>query len=102
MDAVVAVDQGFGVDLTVPWPALFFGQYWIIIPIPNPPPPAAPAEPPAATSLGGGISGPPVAIMNDDGRIEVFGIGADQALYHIWQTSPGGGWSGWAGLGGHI
>jgi hypothetical protein len=26
----------------------------------------------------------------------------DQALWHTWQTSPGGGWSAWASLGGWV
>jgi hypothetical protein len=38
--------------------------------------------------------------VNLDGRIEVFAIGTDRALNHIWQTSPGGAWSSWEGLGG--
>jgi hypothetical protein len=32
---------------------------------------------------------------NADGRLEVFAIGNDTSLYHIWQTSPGGGWTNW-------
>jgi acylphosphatase len=50
-------------------------------------------------SLGGGISDP-VAINNQDGRLEVFAKGTDNALWHIWQTVPSNGWSGWASLGG--
>ncbi|NMF61017.1 hypothetical protein [Pseudanabaena yagii] len=30
----------------------------------------------------------------------MFAIGSDDAAYHIWQTTPGGGWSSWASLGG--
>jgi hypothetical protein len=41
-----------------------------------------------------------VAAQNSDGRLEVFGIGFDDALWNIWQNSPGGGWSGWNQLGG--
>lgn len=37
---------------------------------------------------------------NADGRLETFVVGTDQGMYHDWQTSPGGGWSGWNGLGG--
>jgi acylphosphatase len=52
--------------------------------------------------LGGGMS-QIATTRNIDGRIEVFAIGTDKALYHIWQTTPGGSaWSGWAGLGGGI
>jgi hypothetical protein len=33
---------------------------------------------------------------NADGRLEVFTIGSDRALWHIWQISPGQGpWSNW-------
>lgn len=35
------------------------------------------------------------ASNNADGRIEVFSIGSDGMLWHIWQTSPNNGWSGW-------
>jgi hypothetical protein len=44
------------------------------------------------------ISAPAVG-KNQDGRLEVFVIGADGALWHIWQTSPGGTWGSWASLG---
>ncbi|MER6358398.1 S8 family serine peptidase [Streptomyces sp. NPDC001634] len=36
------------------------------------------------------------------GRLEAFGRGLDHALWHNWQTSPGGGWSGWNSLGGLV
>lgn len=29
---VAAVDQGNGVWLTIPWPAIWWGQWWIIVP----------------------------------------------------------------------
>lgn len=32
---MVAVDQGNGVFLTLPWPAMWFGQWWLIIPTPR-------------------------------------------------------------------
>jgi len=39
--------------------------------------------------------------VNSDGRLEVFGIGNNQALYHIWQTAPHAGpWSSWSSLSG--
>jgi len=38
--------------------------------------------------------------INADGRLEAFATGTDSALWHIWQVTPGGGWSGWASLGG--
>jgi hypothetical protein len=37
---------------------------------------------------------------NEDGRLEVFARGTDNALWHIWQTAPNNGWSSWASLGG--
>ena len=37
---------------------------------------------------------------NADGRLELFGIGSNGAVYHDWQVVPNGGWSGWYGLGG--
>jgi len=40
-------------------------------------------------SLSGGITQIATAV-NADGRIEVFAIGTDKALNHIYQTSPGG------------
>jgi hypothetical protein len=40
---------------------------------------------------------------NKDGRLELFGIGADHALWHRWQTgSVGNSWSGWYSLGGWV
>jgi hypothetical protein len=32
--------------------------------------------------------------------LEIFAEGTDGNVYHNWQVTPGGGWSGWAGLGG--
>jgi len=40
--------------------------------------------------------------VNADGRIEVFAIGTNQALFHMWQTAPNSGWSNWASLLGGI
>lgn len=36
---------------------------------------------------------------NEDSRQELFAMGSDDALWHVWQTGPNGGWSGWASLG---
>jgi len=47
--------------------------------------------------LAGGTLG-----QNGDGRLEVFVRGDDNAVWHIWQTAPNNGWSGWASLGGNI
>ncbi len=42
-------------------------------------------------------------IANKDGRLELFYIGADKALYHNWQLTAGGdNWSGWKSLGGKL
>jgi hypothetical protein len=39
---------------------------------------------------------------NKDGRLEVFGIRADQSIWHDWQTSVGGPWSGWEQMDGAL
>jgi hypothetical protein len=44
------------------------------------------------------ITSSPVVARNADGRLEVFMIGSDRRLWHIWQTAPGNGWSGWDSL----
>ncbi|NMH96533.1 matrixin family metalloprotease [Pseudonocardia acidicola] len=49
-----------------------------------------------------GIILDPVTASNADGRLEVFARGTDGALWHIWQTAPNNGWSGWHSLGGVI
>ncbi|SAK96278.1 hypothetical protein AWB81_05371 [Caballeronia arationis] len=36
---------------------------------------------------------------NADGRQELCAIGQDDALWHLWQITPNGAWSGWASLG---
>ncbi len=42
-------------------------------------------------------------VCNSDGRLEVFGVGTDKALYHLWQTvEHSGPWSPWSSLGGGI
>jgi hypothetical protein len=49
-----------------------------------------------------GLAGPPTAVSSADGRIDLFALGADQALYHkrfdgsAWQPSA----EGWTSLGG--
>jgi len=43
------------------------------------------------------------AACNSDGRLEVFGVGTDNALWHIWQTAPHADpWSSWSSLGGVV
>lgn len=50
----------------------------------------------------GGVISDLVVSNNQDGRSEAFARGTDNALWHIWQTAPSNGWSGWASLGGVI
>jgi acylphosphatase len=38
--------------------------------------------------------------VNKDGRVEVLAQGTHGALWHAWQTTPGGSWSDAADLGG--
>ncbi len=47
-------------------------------------------HPPIGAPLGG-----PVVGTNADGRLEVFAVVSQEALWHIWQTSPGDGWFHW-------
>jgi hypothetical protein len=51
--------------------------------------------PPPGTLLGG----IPAVAPSADGRLEVFVVGADGALWHLWQTAPSNGWSGWSSFG---
>ena len=37
----------------------------------------------------------PVVAPNTEGRLELFAVGDDKALWHIWQIAPNGGWSNW-------
>ena len=54
------------------------------------------------TSLGGGFTTAPAVGVNFDGRLEVFGRGTDNALWHNAQASAGGSFAGWSSLGGVI
>lgn len=36
---------------------------------------------------------------NQDGRLEIFAVGTDGALWQIWQTKPNNGWSHWESRG---
>jgi hypothetical protein len=40
--------------------------------------------------------------QNCDGRWEAFAVGPNGALYHKWQTTANGAWSGWSSLGGYL
>jgi hypothetical protein len=37
----------------------------------------------------------PAVAQSADGRLELFVVGEDDALWHLWQTAPNGGWSDW-------
>ena len=58
------------------------------------------------TSLGGGLRAgtDPIAIANDDGRLQVFVVGTNNAVYYKTQTSPNSAtWSSsWTSLGGGV
>jgi hypothetical protein len=45
-------DQGYGVYLTLPWPAVWFGQHWLVVPTSRPAPTAPPPPEWAATNNG--------------------------------------------------
>jgi hypothetical protein len=51
----------------------------------------------------GGFFGPLALGANADGRLELVApaafAGGDQEIWHRWQSTPGGGWSGWSSLG---
>jgi len=44
----------------------------------------------------------PFTIHNQDGRIELFAIGEDGAVWHRWQTEPNGPFAEWHSLGGNV
>jgi hypothetical protein len=49
------------------------------------------------------LSGAVAGACNVDGRLEMFGVGTDHALWHIWQTAAHSGpWSAWSSLAGGI
>src|SRR6266436_1795116 len=52
----------------------------------------------APPGVQGFLSGPAV-FSNDDGRLEVFIVGIDGQLWHIYQTVANNGWSSWGPLG---
>ncbi len=53
------------------------------------------------TSLGGAVLPDTFTVAtNSDGGLEIVALGTDNSVWHIWETSPGGGWSSWASLGG--
>ena len=54
------------------------------------------------TSAAIALEGVAAVGSNADGRMEIFGNGTDDAIWHNWQTAPNNGWSGWNSLGGRI
>jgi hypothetical protein len=53
--------------------------------------------------IGGYVISNPVLGANSDGRLQIFVVGSDHALYTSVETAPGSGsYSGFAGLGGYI
>ena len=52
------------------------------------------------TPPGAAFLGQPIVARNADGRLEVFATETNGSLWHLWQTAPGAGWSGWDNLGG--
>jgi hypothetical protein len=50
-------------------------------------------------SLGGVIKYAPAPVLTFDGRLAVFAVGADDAIWHLYQD---GGWNAWSTLGGGI
>jgi hypothetical protein len=50
------------------------------------------------TSLGkpvGNSIAPPAVGYNQDGRMELFGVGGNGHVWHIWQSTPNGNWTSW-------
>jgi subtilase family serine protease len=43
-------------------------------------------------------TGAVAATTNQDGRVEIFATDPGGVVYHDWQVTPGGGWSGWSQL----
>jgi hypothetical protein len=38
-------------------------------------------------------------VQNIDGRLEIFAVETLSTMWHVWQTTPNGGWSAWHNLG---
>ncbi|MDQ1655104.1 MAG: hypothetical protein QOD41_187 [Cryptosporangiaceae bacterium] len=64
--------------------------------------PASAAPPASAPHAAAVAVGTPHTVINCDGRSEQFGKGDGDAVYHRWEKTPGGTWSGWENLGGKI
>ena len=60
-------------------------------------------SPPDWEDLGGTFSSPPAAVSWGANRIDVFGLGTDNQMYHRWWNADAGEWDpkqNWEGLGG--
>ncbi|HYV48116.1 MAG TPA: N,N-dimethylformamidase beta subunit family domain-containing protein [Myxococcaceae bacterium] len=57
---------------------------------------------PGWSPLGGQITSAPLPVRHADGKLEVFGRGYDGAARRCAQLAPGGGWTGWTGVGGAL
>ena len=53
-------------------------------------------------NLSGQLFSEPSAAVNQDGRMEVFAVGFSGVIWHIWQTTPNGGWSSWQSMGAQV
>jgi hypothetical protein len=53
-------------------------------------------------NLSGQFFSEPSAAVNQDGRMEIFAIGFSGVIWHIWQTTPNGGWSSWQSMGAQV
>ena len=127
---IAAVDQGYGVNLTLPWPAIWFLQFWLIIPTPVSPPDlnmtkldivganptnvdaiswdaasgwrdwAPIASPPPPL-----IVGVPTIVSRRPTHLNVFVTAADGQVWSTWWDATGpapSGWGGWAPIPGSV
>jgi hypothetical protein len=63
----------------------------------------APVQQPSTWASLGGHNLQQIAVgRNTDGRMEMFALGGDYAVYYQTQVSPGGAWGGWQYLGGYV
>jgi hypothetical protein len=53
-------------------------------------------------NLNGWLLSGPVVGRHPDGRLHVFAVGGDHAIWHIAELAPGGVWGSWASLGGSL
>ncbi len=53
-------------------------------------------------SLSGTLTSAVTGAVNQDGRLVVFALGTDGALWHAYQGTAGGNWSAWLSLGGSL